>query len=337
MAYGRPTDPTNVMGRRFLAWFIDFVPAVILVAIFARHNAVTYANVPSDFCTTFRQSHNGYLCFNSGTSAYTSPGLRGAAILVWLVYYFAIAGVLQGATGASLGKHVVGLRVVDQNGALCTMGQAFLRTLIGVFEIGFCFVIGLIAALVSHPHRRLGDLAAGTFVVSKAAVGQPITGASSTYPPPWTPPGAPAWGPPPAGGAQPWGTPPPTWGAPPPASAPPPTNAPQSWGQPPAATPTPWGTPAASPPPAETPSPAEVHSPSPTTEAPAATPSADAPGWGAPSMEPAPAAAPPQAQPPPPSRDPQWDAQRNAWVYWEVETSRWLQHDPITGQWGPLR
>ena len=36
-------------------------------------------------------------------------------------------------------------------------------------------------------------------------------------------------------------------------------------------------------------------------------------------------------------REPQWDAQRNVWVFWEAETSRWLQHDPRTGQWGPLR
>ena len=28
---------------------------------------------------------------------------------------------------------------------------------------------------------------------------------------------------------------------------------------------------------------------------------------------------------------------RNAWVFWEAETSRWLQFDPATNQWGPLR
>jgi uncharacterized RDD family membrane protein YckC len=345
MAYGPPgatLDPTKVMGRRIAAWIIDFIPAVILVGIFSRHNAVTYSNVPSDFCSSFKLAHNGYFCFQSGGTAYTTAGLRGGTLLVWLVYYFVIAGVLQGATGATFGKHMVGLRVVDQNGNLCGMGKAMLRTLIGVFELGFCFLIALITASVTHPHRRVGDFAAGTFVVAKEAVGTPIMGgAPSGYPPPpWTPP-TPTWGPPP-GGAQTWGGPNPAYGTPPaaspPAATPPPSSAPPTWGTPaasppPAETPSTWGTPAAGPQPAASPPAA--------TEAPAATPSGDTPGWGAPSPsaapEPTPTAAPQAQTPAAPSREPQWDAQRNAWVFWEAETNRWLQHDPVSGVWGPLR
>jgi RDD family len=333
MAYGLTPpvqDPTNVMGLRIGAWIVDFIPAALIVGLFSRHSSTTYTNVAPNFCTVFKQSHNGYVCFMSGNDAYTFQGLRGGAILIWLAYYFVVAGLLQGATGATFGKHLFGLRVVDANGELCGISKAMIRTLVGVFEIGFCFLIGFLTAALSHPHRRLGDLAAGTYVVPQTAVGKPLFGPQ----PAWTPQTQTAWSPPPAGG-QTWGpgTPAPGWGAPP-------TQAP------PSAAPPAWGTPAAQPPPAQTPgtwgTPAPV-----TPETPTEAPSEDAPGWAAPaSTSPAstpaatcepPAAAEPQAQAHPPAREPQWDEQRHAWVFWEAETSRWLQHDPATGQWGPLR
>ncbi|MDQ1465910.1 MAG: hypothetical protein QOH10_325 [Actinomycetota bacterium] len=347
MAYGAPvtvSDPTNVMGRRIAAWFVDLIPALVLGAIVAGSGLTRHEGVTSDFCTRWRFDHSSSICFTSGSTAYTSQGFRGSGLLVSLLYWFAVAGLLQGATGASIGKHMVGLRVVDQNGNICGIGKAMLRTLIGVFEIGFCFLVALITASVTHPHRRLGDFAAGTFVVAKESVGRPImSGAPSGYPPPWSPPGGPTtWGPPPAAGSQPWGTPAPGWGSPP-AASPPPSASPPTWGTPaaapPATTPAPetpatWGTPAAAPPASE-PAPTET----PATQTPAATPGGDAPGWGAPSAAQPPAAQPAatESAPLPQRREPQWDAQRNAWVYWEAETSRWLQHDPTTGKWGPLR
>jgi hypothetical protein len=344
MAYGPPGtvhDPTKVMGRRIAAWIIDFIPALILLAVFSRHN-VTYTNVGPNFCSGFRAVHSGYFCYGSGGTAYTGPDLQVGSLLACLVYYFAVAGVFQGATGATFGKHLVGLRVVDENGNLCTMGKALLRTLVGVFELGFCFVIGLVTASVTHPHRRIGDFVAGTYVVAKEAVGSPVGSAvtASPYPPPWTPPG---WSSPPPATGQPWGTPTP-WGTPP-VSNPAPSQTPAPLAAPPT-----WGTPAASPPPSQTPATWGTPAVNPPAESPlpAASPSDEEPGSGAPTPAPQPEPAPlPAAEPLPAAapqpgataarREPQWDARRNAWVFWEVETSRWLQHDPVTGQWGPLR
>jgi uncharacterized RDD family membrane protein YckC len=286
MSYGPPPtyDPTNVMGRRIGAWVIDVIPALVIGFVVVGHGLTRVDNAPASFCDVYRSAHgSGALCFQSGSTAYYSTAaFRGTGFLLSLIYWFALAGVLQGVTGATLGKHMLGLRVVDENGNIAGVGKALLRTFIGVFEIGFCFPIALITALVTHPHRRVGDFAAGTFVVAKESVGTPIGAArgASPYPPAWTPPPT-TWGPPPAAQA-----PPPTWGAP-------------AGGPPPAQAPTTWGTPAPVPddPPAQQPAPAQA----------------------------------------PSGREPQWDPQRNAWVFWEVETSRWLQHDPVTGQWGPLR
>jgi hypothetical protein len=333
MAYGPPTtlDPTNVMGRRIAAWFIDLIPALILGAIVAGRGMTRYDNVSSDFCTQYRLTHASSFCFNTtGSTAYASTTFRGGAFLVSLVYWFAVAGLLQGATGASIGKHIVGLRVVDANGNICGIGRALLRTFVGVFEIGFCFLIGLITALVTHPHRRVGDFAAGTFVVAKQSVGTPIAAAMgvSAYPPPWTPP---TWGPPAAGGPTPYGTPAQGWGG-----SPVPTQAPTA--APPTASPPTWGTPGATPPPAQAPTGWGVPAVSPPLGAdqPETAASQQA-GWAAPSPTPAPAPAPAPQPAAPAPREPQWDAQRNAWVFWEAETNRWLQHDPTAGQWGPLR
>jgi RDD family len=315
MAYGPPPmfDPTNVMGRRIAAWIIDLIPALVIGFVVVGHGLTRVDGAQANYCDLYRSVHgSSALCIQSGSSAYYSTsGIRGTGFLLSLLYWFALAGVLQGLTGATLGKHILGLRVVDQNGQVAGLGKALLRTFVGVFEIGLCFPIALITALVTHPHRRVGDFAAGTFVVATSSVGTPIGAApgGSPYPPAWTPPPQ-TWGPPPAG-SQPWGSPAPGWGAPP-ASAPAQT----------------WGTPAAGPP--VTPPPAQA----PTT-------------WGAPvpdepsASQPAPQPVQQPAQQPPAQaasgREPQWDAQRNAWVFWEVETSRWLQHDPATGQWGPLQ
>jgi hypothetical protein len=345
MAYGPPTtlDPTNVMGRRILAWIIDLIPLIIIAGIFVGGSLKTVNNAPLNFCDQYRAAHSSSsLCFQSNSTAYYSSNFRVSSTVVSLIYWFVVAGLLQGATGATIGKHIVGLRVVDGNGNICGVGKALLRTLIGVFELGFCFLIGLITASVTHPHRRLGDMAAGTFVVAKQSVGTPIAAqmGAAPYPQSWTPPSqGTGWGPPPAGGTQ-------TWPAPAPAGQWPPqaTTAPPAGTTPPV-----WGTPAASPPPAETPTTWGAPAQTPAAAAPGETdaPSTaadDGPGWASPSPSTEPAAEPtpaattaPQAAAPAPTREPQWDSQRNAWVYWEAETSRWLQFDAATGQWGPLR
>jgi uncharacterized RDD family membrane protein YckC len=333
MAYGPPTtlDPTNVMGRRIAAWFIDaLIPTVIALAVgwsVFVGTATKYSPEPTGYCTEVHFQQPGAACFQLGNDVWvgTSADAHHAFAVGGLIYLIGAVNlfVIQGLTGAAIGKHMLGLRVVRENGSLVTFGWNALRTLLLVVDQFFCALPGIITAGVTHPHRRIGDFAAGTFVVAKQSVGTPIAVAmgGSAYPPPWTPPGAPVGGgPPPAGGAQPWGAPAPGWGAPAGAS-PAPTQAPPTWGAPsasppPSQAPATWGAPAPGPQP----------EPTPTT-------------WGTPASatEPVATPAPQAAAHAPPSREPQWDAQRNAWVFWEVETSRWLQHDPVTGQWGPLR
>ncbi len=68
--------------------------------------------------------------------------------------------------GKSLGKLIVGLRTVRDDGGPVSFQHAFVRALIGIVEI---FVLtgvpAFFSALLSHKGKRLGDYAAGTYVV----------------------------------------------------------------------------------------------------------------------------------------------------------------------------
>ncbi len=289
MAYGMQPqgDPTEVLGRRVVAYFIDFILfAGIFIAVMVATRDHSYTGAPANACRTLRDGGFSGVCMQFGHRVYTWKG--GNAALGYLLAAFLgflNLVVLQGITGASVGKQIMGLRVVNAQGGPCGIGRAFVRTLLLIVDNFFCFLVGLLVAALTHPHRRVGDMVAGTYVVALADVGRPLDAPpqqpypyayAQAGPPGWVPPGV---APPPAPG---WGTTPPTapgWGAPPP---PPPT-----WGAPPPpagappAPPPPWGAPAPTPPPPAPPPPA----PTPPTPTPAQAPAAE-----------------PPSPPPPPSR-----------------------------------
>jgi hypothetical protein len=68
--------------------------------------------------------------------------------------------------GRSLGKLAFGLRVVRDDGGTVTAQQSFVRALIGIVEI-YVFFGGpaFFCSLVSKRGKRIGDYAAGTYVV----------------------------------------------------------------------------------------------------------------------------------------------------------------------------
>ncbi len=69
--------------------------------------------------------------------------------------------------GRSLGKLVLGLRVVRDDGGPITTRHALTRALIGVIELWFTSGMGAVTAALIHPRsKRLGDMAAGTYVIS---------------------------------------------------------------------------------------------------------------------------------------------------------------------------
>lgn len=205
-SYAQPyADPTNVVGARIGAWLIDLVIYLALaVGVMAATGGLkieTYqARSPGaaeSYCTGWRDTHKGF-CGTSGTGtdaeAITVEG--GAGGSVFFLLHFVAYVVIQGLTGGSLGKLAVGLRVVDAQGRRAGIGKSLLRTIMWIGDAITCGlpIVGGVMLLSTKGHRRLGDMAAGTYVVRKAAMGQPIeaSGAAAYGGAPGAPAGA--WG-----------------------------------------------------------------------------------------------------------------------------------------------
>lgn len=73
--------------------------------------------------------------------------------------------------GLSLGKYIVGLRVVRDDGGPVRFRQAFVRALAGA-SIDFVLTVGVVAftvSMLSERGKRVGDLLAGTMVIRERA------------------------------------------------------------------------------------------------------------------------------------------------------------------------
>ena len=89
----------------------------------------------------------------------------GALSLTYLGYFF----LFEATWSRTPGKYLQGLVVVDPSGGRCGWRRALVRTLVRVVEANPLIFGGLpagLAILASKRNQRLGDLAAGTFVVS---------------------------------------------------------------------------------------------------------------------------------------------------------------------------
>ena len=89
--------------------------------------------------------------------------------------------------GRSLGKLALGLRTVRDDAGPIGVRHAFTRALVGVVEIWLLFAIpALVSGLVSAKGKRLGDYAAGTYVVRERV-------RMTIPPPPAMPPALAGW------------------------------------------------------------------------------------------------------------------------------------------------
>jgi uncharacterized RDD family membrane protein YckC len=100
------------------------------------------------------------------------PALSAAVLIIFTVV--TVVGyplAFESATrGRSLGKMALGLRVVSDDGGPERFRQALFRALAGVIEI-WMFTGGpaVICSLISQKGKRIGDMFAGTVVISERA------------------------------------------------------------------------------------------------------------------------------------------------------------------------
>ncbi|HEX3278712.1 MAG TPA: RDD family protein [Thermoleophilaceae bacterium] len=102
------------------------------------------------------------------SSASEIPASLDAVILGWALYYYFACESSESAQ--TVGKRVMKIRVVRMDGSATDMREIAVRTVLRVIDGIFFYLVGLIVMLATGERRgRLGDLAAGTKVVSADA------------------------------------------------------------------------------------------------------------------------------------------------------------------------
>jgi uncharacterized RDD family membrane protein YckC len=174
-AYTPPGDPTEVLGRRAVALFIDAaLLAVLGITLFALLRYRMYTNVTVDACAQLTKAGGQPLCLKLGSRVFLwHKGALKLSVLVVLFLGFLDGVVLQSITGSTVGKYCTRLSVVDEHGKQAHPLRMFGRWVMLVIDLGF-LLVGCLITGATHPHRRLGDFVFGTYVVSRSSVGHPI-------------------------------------------------------------------------------------------------------------------------------------------------------------------
>lgn len=195
--------PTQVIGRRVAALIIDTLIsfAISVAAFFALTTQVPGKCPPGGGGYTIGDNCRGFLVGQSGKQT--------AFYAIVFVLSIALFWVLPGIKGWSPGKLAVGIRVVNAEGRPPGVLRSILRSILWIVD-GFPYIIpylvGFITALNSARNQRVGDMAAGTFVVDKSAMGASLAAAPAAQFGP--PPGGAPFNAPPAQPPQPPAQPP---------------------------------------------------------------------------------------------------------------------------------
>jgi len=175
-------DATSVLGRRYGAFLIDAaISLIVFGAVFfataTTHTVPEMLQVPG--CHLSASDSSMVECDNRAVvtvndTVYEAEG--GPYILVCIGFTLLYFALMEGLVGATLGKLMTGLRVVTPEGEKPRFGRALVRW--AVFAVDgplSLFICGVVTSSVSAGHRRLGDMAAGTYVIGKADTGRPVS------------------------------------------------------------------------------------------------------------------------------------------------------------------
>ncbi len=101
------------------------------------------------------------------------PGANGIPTVVgvdaipvaifWIVYF----PVIEGFTGQTLGKKIIGIRVVRVDGADIGLVNAFLRRLLDWLDFAFLGLVAIITTGMNPRMQRIGDMAGKTLVTQE--------------------------------------------------------------------------------------------------------------------------------------------------------------------------
>lgn len=109
-----------------------------------------------------------------GLCSFISPGLGLIALAVGQIFYF---GIMEGSgMHGTFGKYLMGIAAADESGQPLDYGKSFTRAmcrLLCTLTLGIGFLIGLF----DDEGKALHDRIAGTRVIAREALGQPVPAA----------------------------------------------------------------------------------------------------------------------------------------------------------------
>lgn len=146
---------------RVFALFIDMFVTSFLYIFVAYTYVIVINGIPFDMIFDYLQHE-----FVGGgvVVILQQPGVVFTIIniLTTLLYF-----ILLEAGGGTLGKRLLGMRVVDEQGRSPGFGKSLGRNLLRFIDfLPAFYILGGIVVLSSKKKQRLGDKAAGTYVVS---------------------------------------------------------------------------------------------------------------------------------------------------------------------------
>ncbi|MCC3357282.1 RDD family protein [Bacillus sp. REN16] len=109
--------------------------------------------------------HGGSDFWLLGETFFSGP-VAIAIILLFLLNwgYFFLLEFFAG--GKTIGKKVVGIRVIQENGHSITLLSSFIRNFLRIIDsLPASYFLGIIMVFFHPKHKRLGDLVAGTIVI----------------------------------------------------------------------------------------------------------------------------------------------------------------------------
>jgi uncharacterized RDD family membrane protein YckC len=128
---------------------------------------VTLANIALFLLLILATSNNVWVMMDSGWLL--AIFLIAIFIINW-GYFFAAEYFFNGKT---IGKNMIGIRVIQENGHSITLLSALIRNLLRIIDMmPTAYFLGIVLVFFHSKHKRLGDMAGGTVVVLEESAKQ---------------------------------------------------------------------------------------------------------------------------------------------------------------------
>ncbi|MEP6465653.1 MAG: RDD family protein [Parafilimonas sp.] len=134
--------------KRLFAWAIDFA---IMIAYYIICTSVLHV-----FSSVHTPSGNDQPFY------YNMSAVSLLLFVPLLTYHLFFELTMN---GQSIGKKIIGIKVIGENGGRPALHQYLIRWLTRPFDFVFFGLIGLLTVVLSKKNQRLGDMAAGTLVI----------------------------------------------------------------------------------------------------------------------------------------------------------------------------